>query len=1106
MVLIGVVAVGSLAIGCGGQDGEGTNVDAGPDAGSHEDSGGVDTTPPETRIVSAPDSGSPVTELPVVVEFELVDSNESVQFECRLNGESWEACDSPKRYHALSTGEYEFEVRAIDRAGNVEQEPSRTHWQYVSPPETTIDSGPDSVTTQTQAEFVYSATRVDEYECRIDGGEWQVCPDGGAAVEVEVGEHSFEVRASYLGVVDPSPAAHEWTVTNELDTGIDSHPDDPSTESSATFEFSGVHAEEFECQLDAAGWEVCTSPKTYEVDDGSHTFEVRAVGELGTVDPSPASYSWSVDTEAPTVTLTDTPADPSATNAAVFAFEADDPNATFECRLDAQSWSSCSSPESIEVDDQGAHTFEVRASDDVGNTSAPASHTWEIDVRWQAMSVGYEHSCGIQEDGSLWCWGHNDLDQLGVFGAPKRQWRPLKVGSAQDWEVLEAGGHHSCGIRADGTLWCWGNSASGQLGHGATWSGGSPVQVGTQTDWKSVSVGDEQTCGIRAGGTLWCWGDNSSGELGDGTTTERHSPVQVGSSAEWAAVDVAQRSTCAVKTDGTLWCWGDNNYGQLGDGTNTDRTTPGQVGSATTWESVSIGRGPALTGTHACAIRSDGTLWCWGADAEGQLGHDSADFSVPSQVGSDTDWQSVVADAGATCALKTSGQLWCWGNNIHGLLGVSGANPVSTPTRVGTRSDWSRVDVDGYDDYGLLHRHTCGLTDAGTLHCWGLNRNGELGIGPKNRQSPQQVDQTSSWSQLSAGDEHTCGVRTDGTLWCWGDGEYFRLGVNNQWIYDYPTQVGSGTDWESVSAGGAHSCGVRTDGTLWCWGYNSSGQLGLGSGSSNLEAPVPRQVGSDNDWDVVEANPSGYQYGRTCALKTDGSLWCWGNNADGLLGVGLTPDTQYTPALIDDGPYASLALDRSHRCAIKTEGTLWCWGRNADGQLGLGNSDDASSPTQVGSESDWSDVATGDHMTCATKTDGTLWCWGDHTDGKLGITPASVTYSPAQVGTDSNWASVSAGTSGSNGNISGHVCASRDDGTLWCWGQDSGGRLGNGSGGSQNEPGQVGTSTSWASVTAGQVHTCALDTSDALWCWGGNTRGQLGVSSVLTVTPSENLP
>ena len=199
------------------------------------------------------------------------------------------------------------------------------------------------------------------------------------------------------------------------------------------------------------------------------------------------------------------------------------------------------------------------------------------------------------------------------------------AGTAGNWIAVSAGMEHTVAIRADGSLWAWGDNHYGQLGNG-TWLPDSniPVRVGTAYDWAYVSAGVEHTAAIRSDGSLWAWGENRSGQLGDGTTTGRNIPVRVGTAGNWAAVSSGPTHSAAIRSDGSLWAWGFNVHGWLGDGTTINRNAPVRIGTDTNWAAVSVGG-------HTVAIRADGSLWAWGDNHYGQLGDGTwlPDSNVP---------------------------------------------------------------------------------------------------------------------------------------------------------------------------------------------------------------------------------------------------------------------------------------------------------------------------------------------------------------------------------------------------------------------------------------------------------------------------------------------
>jgi alpha-tubulin suppressor-like RCC1 family protein len=288
----------------------------------------------------------------------------------------------------------------------------------------------------------------------------------------------------------------------------------------------------------------------------------------------------------------------------------------------------------------------------------------------------------------------------------------------------------------------------------------------------------------------------------------------------------------------------------------------------------------------------------------------------------------------------------------------------------------------------------------------------------------------------------------------------------------------AGAAWAQVACGQSHSCAVSSEATLSCWGNNASGQLGAAPAAGQADVP-------GGPWQSVAAGV--YQ---TCAIRQDATLSCWGDNTNGQLGTGST-DPSTTPVQVTGQGWSQVSTNYLHTCAVKIDGTLWCWGINANLEAGTA-SQFPWSPVQVGNATDWAQVTTGLYHTCAVKKDGTLWCWGGNIAGQLGndsiaVLPTAQTKDPVQV-TGTTWKSVSAGQS--------HTCAIMLDGTLWCWGSNVSGQLGDSTADSKSTPVPVAASRqTWIMVAAGVTHTCALATGGTLWCWGDNSAGQLGIGS-----------
>jgi alpha-tubulin suppressor-like RCC1 family protein len=259
--------------------------------------------------------------------------------------------------------------------------------------------------------------------------------------------------------------------------------------------------------------------------------------------------------------------------------------------------------------------------------------------------------------------------------------------------------------------------------------------------------------------------------------------------------------------------------------------------------------------------------------------------------------------------------------------------------------------------------------------------------------------------------------------------------------------VGAGADWALVSCGRYHTVALKTDGSLWAWGDNGFGQLGQGEGSA-AELHSPIQVGTDTDWVAVDTG----EY-SVVALKADGSLWAWGGNRYGQLGLGDSGlgTERYCPAQVGtDRDWATASVGVYHTAALKGDGSLWTWGSNGLGQLGYGSNIPLwESPWQVGADTDWASAEAGGYFTAALKDYGAIYAWGDNADGQLGDGTTVAKSVPARAGTAEDWVALAV-TGGT------HAAAMKANGALWTWGRNGFGQLGDGTTSNSSVPVLVG--------------------------------------------------
>ena len=695
-------------------------------------------------------------------------------------------------------------------------------------------------------------------------------------------------------------------------------------------------------------------------------------------------------------------------------------------------------------------------------------------------------------EGNLWGWGLNTTGGPLGDGTNTHRSSPVQtIASGSNWKQVVGGpnGYVTASIKSDGSLWLWGYNVEGELGDGTTTARNSPVQtIAGGTNWKQVACGGRHTAAIKQDGTLWAWGMCNYGQLGDNTVVNKSSPVQVyGGGTNWKQVVGGYGHTAAIKTDGTLWAWGYNSWSQLGDNTTAHKSSPVQVsGGGTTWKQAS------LSYQWSAAIKTDGTVWFWGLNGVGQWGNNSTSGSaVPTQVSAwGTNVAQICANGGNTfAAVKQDGTLWTCGDNNTGELGDNTTTLKSSPVQtIAGGTNWRQV-VCG-------RNHISALKTDGTVWSWGGNGNGQLGDNTVlSKSSPvQTVAGGTNWTRVTCGYYHTVALSNSadydtgipyipfmntpsGTLYSWGDGYGGALGNgtsgrNN--VSPVPT-VPSYNNWIQVSGGYSFEAAIKTDGTLWSWGYNAQGRLGQGITGGNINTPT-QTVPTNLRWSQVSCN-----YTHMSAITISGALYGAGANSFGQLGLNNNTDSNSMAMVYTGGTgWVQTAAGYYNTFGIKVDGTLWAWGYNPNGELGDGTIASKSSPVQtIAGGTNWKQVSAY-NSTAAIKTDGTLWSWGPNTNGILGDSTTTSRSSPVQtISGGSNWQQVSCGDA--------HMAAIKTDGTLWLWGTNTNGQIGDNTTTHRSSPVQtVSGGTTWKQVSCGRTWTIAIKTDGTLWTWGNN--------------------
>lgn len=543
-----------------------------------------------------------------------------------------------------------------------------------------------------------------------------------------------------------------------------------------------------------------------------------------------------------------------------------------------------------------------------------------------AVSAGFSHSCGLRTDGSVTCWGSDSYHQASAASVSvkvtKRDqpWQP-----AGDW----------CGVYGlvESRQICWQSNVNGQplppAGSTSTLCGPEPggdedVCWGLDPSlaYTAVSAGRAYSCGVRIDGSVTCWGLDQFGRA--------DAP-----SGSFSAVSAGHAHTCGIRSNGTVECWGRNDSGQSEPPSGT-------------FAAVTVGW------AHSCGLRTNGTVKCWGDNNSVQSAAPTGSFA------------SISGGFDHTCGLRTDGVVRCWGSDRWGQS--------SPPSGVFAALSAGSSDL-----------HSCGLRVNGAIECWGNNQYGQGDPPPGN------------FLSVSVGGHHTCGLRTNGTVECWGDNEHGQ------------TSVSRGA-YATVSVEGGHACGLRTDGSIACWG-------------SRLRSPSREFV-------AVSAGGSVFVSPFACGLRTDHAVECWGERHRG--------PHEGVPSAVPSGRFSAVAAGLNHVCALRTDGTIVCWGDNEHGQSSaprgtfsaISVSRDNSCALRTDNTAvcwgvfepnrpafapggDFSAVAAGYHHACGIRRDATVNCWG--LGGGRGDPPGK-------------FAVISAGQHNN--------CGLRDDGSVYCWGSE----------------------------------------------------------------------
>lgn len=704
------------------------------------------------------------------------------------------------------------------------------------------------------------------------------------------------------------------------------------------------------------------------------------------------------------------------------------------------------------------------------------------------VSVGGFHGAVLKTDGSIWSFGFNGNGQLGD-GTTAVRATPVLINAPGDTVQVACSANHTMALSRNGELWAWGANDRGQLGDG-TWVGKlTRVRVGTAL-YKGIAAGAFHSIGIAPNNVVYTWGRNNEGQLGRAPVSEGSNtplPVRLASNNNETLGDVAWVSSgmyhsFAIDKNGTWWGWGANINGELGDGTNNPRPYAIPLPHLNGFISVVGGGGFSI------GLKSDGTVWVWGLNAAGQLGlGDTTNRFTPVQLPGVTNVAAIAAGWHGGMALKNDRTVWDWG---YFWLSPNPSPAAHPPVQVPGLSNIVSIFANG--------EVRVALKADGTFWNWGNSYYGQLGngtVGTFQLTAAELVafrdpagNPSTAFARTPAGSKGSFNnvLKSDGNLWSWGHNSEGQLNDGSNVNRLTAMMPGIADGFIASSSGTFHTLLLKKDGTVWAWGADDYGQLGDGGGISKF---VPVQVKGVYDCVAVCAGSR-----HSLALKRNGQVWAWGSNTGSQLGVGSTAPQVTIPRFI---PYLdnvkALRAGLYHNLAIRNDGSVWGWGANSFGELGLGHNNVPTYPVPVPALSGMTDIACGGGFSVGLKSNGSVWSWGLNQLGQLGNgSGATVQTTPNLI---SGLNSITAIACGGD-----HALALRSDGTVRAWGYNAYGQVGDGSTTTRAVPVTVTGLGNVASIATGLSHSLAIKNDGTYWAWGQNNMGQLGDGTVVNRT------
>lgn len=710
---------------------------------------------------------------------------------------------------------------------------------------------------------------------------------------------------------------------------------------------------------------------------------------------------------------------------------------------------------------------------------------------------------------------------------------------------VSVGFDHACALTTDSKTYCWGNGAYGALAKNAVLTPGtnadsdhikhSPVRAAKGYIFTQIATGNIFSCGIANNGNTYCWGRNNTGQLGDNSFVDKPQPVLVAGAHTFTEISAGSAHVCGIDENNVAYCWGSNSHGQLGNNSTIASNVPVAVdGGATTFTKISAGGSftcgidennvaycwgrnnvgqlgnndatftnqdePTLVSggltfndiaagwLHACGIATNGSTYCWGSGGQGEIGNNAIlDRRVPTLVSGSHNFTSVYAGYYNSCAINSSNSAYCWGANFNGQGGDGTTVNKLVPTAVSSGG----VKFTHLTLSTTAQGTVCGLSEAQKIYCWGDDVNGVLGNGVASTADvlqPALILFNPYYKSVQLADDTAHALNMDNNFYTWGEDYNNATYGNGHMPYPQLIPTLNNLNINYVVEGMQHGCGIAK-GDSYCWGEDEAGNLGLGFLSyAAYYQPMPTVTNEK----IKTAYAS---YPLTCWQTFENKVYCSGY-ITGAMGGG-DGSWNELPVLTRSAniePYSNqLRIDDENGCGLNSSNQAYCWGENGNGQLGIGTTGGtASPPVAVAGGHTFKQLGGASYTMCGITMSGTLYCWGQNLNGQLGDGTNLDKDTPTQVSGALTFTKLSDGKAAAY-----HQCAITTGQDLYCWGDNSNGQLGDGTQLSRLTPTLVLGGHKWLEVAVSQAQTCGLTTEYNVLCWGWDYYGTIGNDGVM---------